>query len=564
MHFFVSYAKKDTRPLALALAQALEAPPDMTAWVDQELRATGSNWSRQIEREIQRCDYLVVLLSPDVNRSEEHEAGESFVLKEIEYMILLKKERRIIVVMAQDTLMPLILTGKQYIDFRGQSDAVALADRICDEIGIPRASERGAAQKTAVPAPVRTAEPERPKAPVPAERITTPIPQAGLAPQSRRWLLAAGAVVLAVIGIGLAVALNNPGANVPPATTPASVAQNPTDTPAPTGTATETPTLSSIAQFETMQMQLTESVLTLDVMASETAIGALALMLSWTPTPTPTPTATPTPTPNPDPMQAALEAARAFSGSNADWQALYPDGFIHTFEDGVSMALVPAGCFMMGTTDEQAMYAINTLGAQADWVKNEQPANRQCFDAPFWIDLTEVTQADFERLGGAKANANRFDGAQRPVERINWFEAWDFCALRGARLPTEREWEYAARGPDALIYPWGNTWDENKVVWLGNSNGETAAVGSIPAGRSWAGGYDLSGNVYEWVSSLYLPYDSSEDREADTGTRTDVLRVLRGGSWGDDLTTNLRASFRDGYDPDFRGSVRGFRCARSS
>lgn len=552
MHFFVSYAKKDTRPLALGLAQALEAPPELTAWVDQELRATGSNWSRQIEREIQRCDYLVVLLSPDVNRSEEHEAGESFVLKEIEYMIQLKKERRIIVVMAQQTLMPLILTGKQYIDFRGQSDAEALADRICHEIGIPRASERRAAQKTAAPAQahaIRTAEPERPKTESPAERITTPTPDAGLAPQSRRWLLAAGAAVLAVIGIGLAVVLNNSGANVPPATTPASVAENPTDSPAPAGTATETPTLNSIAQVETAQMQLTESVLTLDVMASETAIGAIMLALSWTPTPTPTPTSTPTATP--DPLQAEIDAARAFSGSNTGWQARYPDGFQHTFEDGVPMVLVPADCFMMGSTDGQP---------------DELPVHEECFTKPFWIDLTEITQADFVRLGGVKANANRFDSDQQPVENITWFEARDYCAERRARLPTEREWEYAARGPDEWNYPWGNDWNPNNAVWSGNSNNQTAAVGSIPAGRSWVGAYDLSGNVWEWVSSLYLPYDSPEDREADTGNRTDadVSRVLRGGSWLNSNTTLLRASYRLGNSPDGSGDNAGFRCARSS
>jgi hypothetical protein len=99
MHFFISYPKKDTRVLALGLADALETPPELTAWVDMELKATGSIWSRQIEHETQRCDYMVVLLSPDVNRSEDHPSGESFVLKEIEYMIQLKKDRRIIVVM---------------------------------------------------------------------------------------------------------------------------------------------------------------------------------------------------------------------------------------------------------------------------------------------------------------------------------------------------------------------------------------------------------------------------------------------------------------------------------
>jgi formylglycine-generating enzyme required for sulfatase activity len=221
----------------------------------------------------------------------------------------------------------------------------------------------------------------------------------------------------------------------------------------------------------------------------------------------------------------------------------------HTFADGVPMVQVPAGCFMMGSTNGD---------------NDEQPVLEQCFNEPFWIDLTEVTQADFERLGGVKAYDNRFDGDQRPVERITWFEARDFCALRDARLPTEREWEYAARGPDNLTYPWGSAWNENNAVWDGNSNSQTGEVGSRPAGASWVGALDMSGNVWEWVSSLYLPYDSSEDRELNTGTRTDVLRVLRGGSWYIVYTDILRAAFRNRLAPDGGSINSGFRCARSS
>jgi formylglycine-generating enzyme required for sulfatase activity len=250
----------------------------------------------------------------------------------------------------------------------------------------------------------------------------------------------------------------------------------------------------------------------------------------------------------PDPLQAALDTARTFTGSNTDWQTLYTGGFTHTFADGVPIVLVPAGCFMMGSTNG---------------LDHEQAVLEQCFNAPFWIDLTEVTQADFERLGGVKANDNGFDGDQRPVERITWFEARDFCALRDARLPTEREWEYAARGPDNLTYPWGSAWNENNAVWDGNSNSQTAEVGSRPAGASWVGALDMSGNVWEWVSSLYLPYDSSEDRESNTGTRTDVLRVLRGGSWVGYNSDYLRAAIRGQYAPGYWSRF-GFRCARSS
>ncbi|MCA9906127.1 MAG: formylglycine-generating enzyme family protein, partial [Anaerolineae bacterium] len=237
-----------------------------------------------------------------------------------------------------------------------------------------------------------------------------------------------------------------------------------------------------------------------------------------------------------------------FSGSNLDWQAFYPDGFQHTFDDGVPMVLVPAGRFMMGSNDGDS---------------DERPVHEQLIDEPFWIDLTEVTQADFERLLGTEANPSYFDGDQRPVESITWFEARDFCALRGARLPTEREWEYAARGPAGWDYPWWDSRKTSNAVWGRSSDQGTANVRSISAGRSWVGAYDLSGNVWEWVSSLYLPYDSAEDREADTGNRTDILRVLRGGSFASS-ERNLRSANRGRPVPGFDVINFGFRCARSS
>jgi formylglycine-generating enzyme required for sulfatase activity len=256
--------------------------------------------------------------------------------------------------------------------------------------------------------------------------------------------------------------------------------------------------------------------------------------------------------PAPDPLQAALDAARGFGGSNADWRQLYRNGFQHTFEDEVPMVLVPAGSFIIGANPQ---------------TEDEHNGSLITFNEPFWIDLTEVTQADFERLGGVNENGNCLEERpNRPVTCITWAEARDFCKLRGGRLPTEAEWEYAARGPAGWNYPWGDIWNPNNAVWDRRSRSEgTADVGSIAAGRSWVGAFDMSGNVWEWVSSLYLPYNSTKDREADTGDSKGVRRVLRGGSWLNSGDLNfLRAGYRGNYDPEWQDIKFGFRCVRPS
>ncbi len=308
-------------------------------------------------------------------------------------------------------------------------------------------------------------------------------------------------------------------------------------TPTDTLTPSNTPTFTQTPTF------------TLTPTDTPTPTFTLTPTLTLTPSNTPTFTLTPSNTPTPNPVDVALERARTFGGSNDDWKALYPAGFTQAF-DGVPMALVPAGCFTIGANPKE---------------DDEQNGNQICFDQPFWLDLTETTRADFDRLGGVKAQGNGFDGARHPVENITWFEARDFCAQRGARLPTEAEWEYAARGPDDWDYPWGDAWDAAKAVWNRSSNQGTADVGSIAAGASWVGAQDMSGNVWEWTGSLYqsYPYRADDGREADSGDRTDVQRVLRGGSWNFNDPYLLRAALRDWYYPVDWSSYLGFRCARS-
>ncbi|MCB9454005.1 MAG: SUMF1/EgtB/PvdO family nonheme iron enzyme [Anaerolineaceae bacterium] len=253
-------------------------------------------------------------------------------------------------------------------------------------------------------------------------------------------------------------------------------------------------------------------------------------------------------------VQAAIDEARAFTGRNSDWEP-----FEWVVGD-ISLMLVPKGCFKMG----------------------EMPnAFEVCFDAPFWVDKYEVTNGQFASLGGEAGRAGAWSDDDRPRERINWFEARAFCELRDSRLPTEAEWEYAARGPSALRYPWGGPFIGDYAVNKDNSDNETAPVGSRPRGRSWVGAQDMTGNVMEWTTSIWggpadpdaqwawsgtgygdYPYDASDGREADTGSRTDVTRVLRGGSlnYGEYQSQSV---FRFRFNPDNWNYYIGFRCVRS-
>lgn len=222
---------------------------------------------------------------------------------------------------------------------------------------------------------------------------------------------------------------------------------------------------------------------------------------------------------------------------NADWEPVIQDF------DGAEMALVPAGCFTMGSEDGD---------------DDERPIRQVCFEEPFWIDVYEVTIA---RSGppGSLSGDNRPQN-ERPRDTFDWFQAAAYCERRDARLPTEAEWEYAARGPDGLVYPWGNELVGDNVVYSGNSGNRTADVGSRPGGVSWVGAYDLSGNVREWVADWYGPY-SSEAGADPTGPDSGDVRVLRGGSWLGD-SGSLRSANRSWDAPRVDDHYSGFRCAR--
>ena len=221
--------------------------------------------------------------------------------------------------------------------------------------------------------------------------------------------------------------------------------------------------------------------------------------------------------------------------SNADWEP------VERLIDGVPMVQVPPGCFTMGSRNGR---------------RDEQPAHEICVDDAFWIDQYEVTNTVYGSSGA-------FEGGDLPRENITWFEARDFCVARGGRLPTEAEWEYAARGPDNLLYPWGNRFVADNLIYDANFGSRTHPVGSRPGGVSWVGAYDMSGNVWEWVNSMYwpYPYDAIDGRE--DLFNPDERRVYRGGM-GSYIDAGTSAAKRFRALPDTRDWFIGFRCMRES
>ena len=200
---------------------------------------------------------------------------------------------------------------------------------------------------------------------------------------------------------------------------------------------------------------------------------------------------------------------------------------------------------------------------------DEKPRHRVEITRGFWMSHTPVTIAAYAGSVGPTGRKKMPDyyppfnpgwsQPDHPMVNVTWDDAKDYCEWAGGWLPTEAEWEYAARGGKAgLIYPWGNEITSQNAKY--GSKGGTAAVGGYPA--NGFGLYDMAGNVAEWCSDWFDEhyYAVSPPRDP-KGPPAGKLRVLRGGAWVDGPEL-LRASFRDRYGPDDRYDGIGFRCAR--
>lgn len=234
-------------------------------------------------------------------------------------------------------------------------------------------------------------------------------------------------------------------------------------------------------------------------------------------------------------------------------------------EDGATLVYVPAGEFSMGSENGDA---------------NEKPVHTVYLDA-FWIDQTVVTNNQYAAcVAVGKCDApfrtssythdsyygnSEFDNF--PVIYVNWDDAKTYCEWAGRRLPTEAEWEKAARGTDGRTYPWGEDISCDKANYYDGSKycvGDTSAVRSYESSKSPYGAYDMAGNIWEWVNDWYgsTYYKSLPSFSNPLGPDMGQYRVLRGGSWNY-FDNGVRSAIRNWYSPTITYVYVGFRCARS-
>ena len=267
------------------------------------------------------------------------------------------------------------------------------------------------------------------------------------------------------------------------------------------------------------------------------------------------------------------------------------------------MLPIPGGEFFMGSGEKDAEpfekppHKVKLSPYCIDELEMTVAQYRECSDvgscrragtANVWPRILPAQRKIYDPLCNASDPVGK---AQHPVNCVDWDQAREACETRGGRLPTEAEWEFAARGSDGRVYPWGddppsgdllNACGQECVAWqkkhpdpqtvpalmYDQDDGfpNTAPVGSFPKGKSRWGLQDVVGNVWEWVSDYYADYDKAgaSTRTTDPqGPASGTDRVIRGGAWNGSTPSWVRPSFRFHAAPDARSYGFGFRCARS-
>ena len=367
-----------------------------------------------------------------------------------------------------------------------------------------------------------------------------PKPRAGRVPP---WPLFGALAAVLVVALVFMIAHLGPGPATP---VPSETVSRKTVV----ATATKVPvTLSpDVGATATAQAQATA---TTQAAATATRTPTPTVTRSWTATPTGTPTASPTPTP-------------AFS----------------------EMVPIPAGSFIQGSTVDEVNYAYDLCMSYDEFdqcwrsgLDDEVPQHEVYLDE-FYIDKYEVTNAQYGQCVKAgvcdpssplssNTRSSYFDNpryADYPVIYVTWYDAANYCRWAGKRLPTEAEWEKAARGEDGRLWPWGNSFSLDmgnvRPGGVAPDTSDMTRVGSYPRGASPYGAMDMVGNVWEWVADWYDDsyYQVSPSRNPQ-GPASGEKKVFRGGSWNSNVGSARTAS-RAGTPPDGRYFDIGFRCAR--
>lgn len=228
------------------------------------------------------------------------------------------------------------------------------------------------------------------------------------------------------------------------------------------------------------------------------------------------------------------------------WLFLMPQKFVKASEETAfkGMVFLKADCFLMGSEESAA----------------EEPPHRVCLN-PFYIGIYEVTQEEFKKVMGS--NPALLKGETHPVENVTWPDADQYCRKNGGRLPTEAEWEYAARGKSESPYFWGSDMNPDTGWYKDNSDHKHHPVGGKKPNAF--GLHDMSGNVWEWVADWYR--EDTYELNAKTqpfhnplGPTTGQFIIIRGGSYQDEPFF-LRSAERYWYEPVVKSGNLGFRCA---
>jgi formylglycine-generating enzyme required for sulfatase activity len=272
---------------------------------------------------------------------------------------------------------------------------------------------------------------------------------------------------------------------------------------------------------------------------------------------------------------------------------LVPCSIAASFIKHPDMVLIPGGLFDMGTDGSEILTLQQLFDVKRADIFSAEVPKHQVTLSHFYLDKHEVTNAEFKRFINANPEwrrdripaklhngnyLNHWNGedypqgkANHPVVNVSWYAAVAFCQWEAKRLPTEAEWEYAARGGlKNKMFPWGDEpADKSRANYGASGIGNTAAVGTYPG--NGFGLFDMAGNVWEFLSDEWRPYPSAPQVNPVAGGNlyTDdsfylvtTRRVIRGGSWGG-APVNLRVAYRDSHPPDGARDFVGFRCAQS-